>query len=97
MKGPTLGKLIASLDDPVVALDLVTALGQPALTRRLTTAAEAADRPVTEILSGTVRRFLDTASDETWVQLMGIMNRAQDPGLAALGAILANALPETKE
>ncbi|WP_281004751.1 hypothetical protein [Mesorhizobium hawassense] len=38
---------------------------------------------------------MDTASDDLWTQLIGIMNRAQDPGLAAMRAILDKALPRT--
>lgn len=89
-----LGRLIDSLDDPKVALGLVEALGDPALSERLTAAAQAANRPAAEIMSSTVRGFLDTASDDHYVQLVGIMSRAEDPGLAALRAILVSALPE---
>lgn len=87
-----LGKLIDSLDNPAVTLKLVAALGDPALEERLATAADAVGRPVADIVATTVRSFLNTASDDHWVQLVGIMNRAEDPGLAALRAILSSAL-----
>lgn len=87
-----LGKLIESLDDPAVTLKLIAALGDPALETRLAAAADAAGRPVADIVATTVRNFLNSASDDHWVQLIGIMNRAQDPGLAALRAILSSAL-----
>jgi hypothetical protein len=48
-------------------------------------------------MASTVHGFLDTASDDHWLQLVGIMNRARDPGLAAIRAILDKALPSEKE
>ena len=89
-----LGALIASLDDPVVASGLVAALDDPSLAARVAAAAAASGRAPAEIVAATVRSFLDTASDDHWVQLVGIMNRAADPGLATLRAILSKALPE---
>jgi hypothetical protein len=44
-----------------------------------------------------VRSFVETASDDLWTQLVGIMNRAEDPGLAAMRAILVKAFPPAKE
>lgn len=88
------GKLIESLDDPAVTLKLVAALGDPGLETRLAAVADATGHPVADIVATTVRNFLNSASDDHWVQLIGIMNRAEDPGLAALRAILSSALPE---
>lgn len=89
-----LGELIDSLDDPKVASRLVLALGDAQLSRRLTDAAKAAGEPEWDVLAATVRGFLLDASDDHWLQLVGIMSRAQDdPGLAAIRAILTKALP----
>jgi len=90
-----LGAVIASLDDPAVTARLVAALDDPALAARLAAAAAASGRAPAEVAAATVRRFVDTASDDHWVQLIGIMGRADDPGLAALRAMLHSALPET--
>jgi hypothetical protein len=89
-----LGRLIASLDDPALALGLVEALEQPALTERLAAASAAAGRAPAELVASAVRGFVDTASDDHWLQLVGIMNRAEDPTLAAMRAILEKALPK---
>ena len=89
-----LGKLIDSLDDPVVAMNLVAALTDPELEARLANAAEAEGRPTADVVATIVRNFLNAASDDHWVQLIGIMNRVKDPGLAALRAILASELSE---
>jgi hypothetical protein len=88
------GHLLASLDNPKVALGVVAALDDPALINRLKVASDAAGRSQADIMASTVRGFLDMATDEHWLQLVGIMNRAEDPGLAAIRAVLAKALPQ---
>lgn len=88
-----LGNLIATLDNPAVTERLIAALGDKAIEERLARAAGSAARPACEIAAETVRGFLASASDDHWVQLIGIMSRAEDPGLAAIRAILTKALP----
>lgn len=89
-----LGDLIASLDDPKVAMGLVATLDEPALLTRLTNAAEESGRLPADIVSSAVRHFMETAPDDLWTQLIGIMNRAEDPGLMAMRAILEKTLPQ---
>ena len=48
-------------------------------------------------MASALRYFMETASEDYWVQLIGIMSRAEDPGLAAIRAILTKALPDTAE
>jgi hypothetical protein len=91
-----LGRLIASLDDPAVAAGLVAAVDDPALLGRLAAAAKAAGEPEAVLVASAVRNFVETASDDLWTQLIGIMNRAEDPGLAAMRAILTKAFPPTE-
>ena len=88
-----LGKLIDDLDDPNVVLDLVAALDAPDLLTRTGRAADAEGLTPSTYLATSVRAFVDEASDETWLQLVGIMNRAEDPSLAAMRAILEAVLP----
>jgi hypothetical protein len=88
-----LGQLIETLDDPATAHGLMAALDDPVLTKRLTTAAAAVGETPAVLLATTVREFLEKASDDHWVQLVGIMGRSSTPGLAALRAVLAKALP----
>ena len=90
-----LGNLIASLDDPKVAMNLLAALDEPALLMRLAVAAEESGRPPVDIVGSVVRNFMETAPDDLWTQLIGIMNRAEDPGLTAMRAILEKALPRS--
>ena len=92
-----LGKFINDLDDPQVVLDLVAALDAPDLLARIGRAAAAEGQTPSAYLAVSVRTFVDTASDDTWLQLVGIMNRAEDPSLAAMRAILEAVLPVSEE
>ena len=87
------GRLIETLDDPDVAARVLAALADDALSQRLAEAAAASGRSRDAMLAATVRGFLETARDDQFVQLIGIMNRAEDPGPAAMRAILDMALP----
>ena len=91
------GDLIASLHDPKVALGVVASLDDPSLVARLAAAADERGGEPSETVRAAVHGFIDTASDDDWMQLMGIMNRAGDPGLAAVRAILSRRLPELPE
>ena len=73
-----LGHLIASLDEPEVSARLLSALQAPALQTRLAAAVAADGRAPAELVASAVRRFVDTASDDEWLQLVGIMGRATD-------------------
>ncbi|WP_292269483.1 hypothetical protein [Mesorhizobium sp.] len=74
---------------------IVAAFDEPTLLARLAAAANEAGRSPADIAGSAVRHFVDTASDDLWTLLIGLMNRAQDPGLAALRAILDKSLPGT--
>jgi len=91
-----LGNLIASLDDPNAAMAVIAAIDEPALVARLAAAADASGRSPADIVGSAVRNFLETATDDLWTQLIGIMNRAQDPGLSAMRAILEKTLPDAE-
>ncbi|MDG4880451.1 hypothetical protein [Mesorhizobium sp. WSM4884] len=91
-----LGDIIASLEDPKAAMAIVSAFEEPALAARLTAAADQSGRSPADIVGSAVRNFVDTASDDLWTQLIGIMNRAQDPGLAAMRAILEKTLRDVE-
>lgn len=91
------GTLVDSLDDPVVAMRLMEALDDATLSARLGAWAAAENRPEAELLAGAVRDFLDSADDDVWTQLVGIMTRAEDPGIAALRAVVSHALPKATQ
>jgi hypothetical protein len=97
MSTAMLGALIDTLDDPAVAQRLLAALDDPPLLDRLFAASIASGQPRPDIVSSAVRSFVETAPDDLWTQLIGIMSRAEDPGLAGMHAILRKAFPPAGE
>ena len=86
-----LGDLLAQLTDETTALETLVELGDLTLleTARGKAAAEGLD--LASYVTQTVQRYASTASDEEWVTLMGLLNRAQDPGATCLKRAFAYA------
>ncbi|SDR59370.1 hypothetical protein SAMN05519103_06402 [Rhizobiales bacterium GAS113] len=82
-----LGDLIANLDRPGVAAAVLTTL-DPTLAARIEQRAAAASMTTADFTAGAVREFVDRANDELWLQLLTVMRKAEDPGLAAIQTIL---------
>ncbi len=82
-----LGDLIANLDRPGVAAAVLTTL-DPILIAQIEQRAEAAAMAVADFTAGAVREFVERADDMLWLQLLNIMRKAEDPGLAAIQSIL---------
>lgn len=82
--GGRLWTTLTNLDNPKVALGLVAALNEPELLARLTAAAKATEMTPVDFVATAVRGFIETASDDHWLQLIGVMNRAEDPSLAVM-------------
>jgi hypothetical protein len=79
-----LGDLLAQLTDETTALEALVQLGDLTLleTARGQAAAEGLD--LASYVTQTVQRYAASATDEEWVTLMGLLNRAQDPGATCL-------------
>lgn len=88
------GALLASLDNPRTVERLIDALGMEGLLKRLENAAALEAMEPANYFATIIRSFMEAASDDHFVQLIGIMNRCEDPGLAAVRAILNKVLPE---
>ena len=86
------GDLIAHLHRPEVAVAALGSLPDPTLASRVEAAAEAAGLETPDYVAALVRGFMDHADDDRWLQIVGIMGKAVDPGLAALEAILRQAV-----
>jgi hypothetical protein len=82
-----LGELIAQLDRPDVANDVVTTL-DPDVARQLEHRAAEASMTLVDFVAGAVREFLDSADDDLWFQLLTIVRKSEDPGLTAVQTIL---------
>jgi hypothetical protein len=44
-----------------------------------------------------VGRFVDGASDEEWLKLIGLMSKTDNPGQVFLRRVLSNAVQDTTE
>jgi hypothetical protein len=82
-----LGDLIAQLDRPDVA-DGVLATINADIAERIERRAAAASMRVEDFVSGAVREFVERADDDLWFQLLTIVRKSGDPGLAAVQTIL---------
>jgi hypothetical protein len=82
-----LGDLIAALDRPEVFSNVLATL-DPELAANLAERAARVSMPVGDFSAGAVRAFLDEADDDLWFQLVTVMRKSEDPGLAAVETIL---------
>ena len=87
MNSTTLGDLIAHLDRPDVAAGVLTTL-DPRIRGRIEERAAAASMAVEDSAAGAVREFIECGDDELWFQLLTIIRKSDDPGLAAVQTIL---------
>jgi hypothetical protein len=66
----------------------VLATLDPNVAAQIERRAAAAAMITPDFIAGAVREFMDRADDELWLQLLTIMRNAENPGLAAIQAIL---------
>jgi anthranilate phosphoribosyltransferase len=88
-----LGRVLGVLTNPAGAEDALSSLGDTALLQQVRDAAGEHGVTPGEFVAGTIRHQLDTAGDEVWLDLIGRMQNAPQPGVAALKTILALAFP----
>lgn len=82
-----LGDLIANLDRPDIAAAVLTTL-DPIVAAQIERRAVAVKMIAADFAAGAVREFMDRADDELWLQLLTIMRKSENPGLAAVQTIL---------
>jgi hypothetical protein len=82
-----LGELVADLDRPDVANSVMTTLRFD-IAQQIERRAAAASMPIAGFVAGAVREFLENADDDLWFQLLTIVRKSDDPGLAAVQTIL---------
>lgn len=88
-----LGKLLDSLGDETFAVETIIKLGDLGLLSHVEQIAANNDLSVGEVITQAVRQFAAHADADQWVQLMSLINKAEDPGSAALKQMLNVALP----
>ena len=82
-----LGELIAGLDRPEIVHSVLATLALP-LREELQRRAVAAGMTLEDFAAGAVHEFVESADDELWFQLLTVMRKSEDPGLAAVQTIL---------
>ena len=88
-----LGTLLDKLRDETFAVETVINLGDLGLLLRVEKVAADHNLGFGEAVTQTVHNFTANADADQWVQLMSTINRADDPGGAALIQMLNVALP----
>jgi hypothetical protein len=91
-----LGDVIARFDDEVFASETLFALDDLALTTRVLALAAESHLSAGEFAAESVGQFVNGASDEEWLTLIGLMSRADNPGQVFLRRVLSNALPPSQ-
>lgn len=88
------GTLLEKLNDKAFAVETVINLGDLGLLVRVEKVATDNGLEFGEAITQTVHNFTANAGADQWVQLMSTINRAEDPGGAALKQMLEIALPQ---
>jgi hypothetical protein len=66
----------------------VLATVSPVIRQRLEARAAEASMTVADFAAGAVREFVEYADDELWFQMLSVMRKTDDPGIAAVQTIL---------
>jgi len=79
-----LGDVLARLTDETPAVETILGAGDLTLLTMVKERAAAEGLDLAACVTQTVQRYTHEASDEEWVTLIGLMNRANDPGAVCL-------------
>ena len=79
-----LGDILARLTDETTAVETILGAGDLTLLTMVKERAAAEGLDLAACVTQTVQRYTHEASDEEWVTLIGLMNRANDPGAICL-------------
>jgi hypothetical protein len=89
-----LGDLINALQDEQTAATTLQSLTNLVLSARTAEMAAAFDESIGQYVAASIGRFAATADDESWLRLIGDVERSDDPGAAALTRMLLWALDD---
>jgi len=84
-----LGDIIARFQDEALVSETLCSLGDLALMASIVTRAAESNVSIGEFAVATVGRFINGATDEQWLTLIGQMSRADDPGQVFLRRVLS--------
>ena len=91
-----LGDVIARFEDDAFVSETLFALDDLALTARITAVAAEQGVSAGEFAAQAVGQFVNGASNEEWLTLIGLISRADNPGEVFLRRVLSNALPRSE-
>lgn len=92
-----LGDVIARFEDDAFVSETLFALDDLALTARITAAAAEQKVSAGDFAAQAIGQFVNGASDEEWLTLIGLISRADNPGEVFLRCVLSNALLRSQE
>ena len=91
-----LGSIIANLSDETSIHETLASLDDLVLMARMGEATTQAGLPLGCFASAAVGSFVARADDATWLSLMAVTSKAEDPGKACLRYILGAEIPVPK-
>ena len=92
-----LGDVIARFDGGAFANEMLFALGDLALTAQVVASAAENNISPGEFAAQSVGQFVNGASDDEWLTLIGLMSRADNPGQVFLQRVLSKAFPHREK
>jgi hypothetical protein len=87
-----LGDFLNQLSDETAATEAILSVDDLSMLAAMREQAQADGLDLPAYVAGTVRRYAAEASDEEWITLMGLLNRAPDPGVTCLKRAFEHAL-----
>ena len=87
-----LGDILARLSDETAAIETILGAGDLTLLAAAKERAAAEGLDLAACVTQTVQRYTHEATDEEWVTLIGMMNRAQNPGATCIKRAFEHAL-----
>ncbi len=89
-----LGEIIRDFSQEARATEALLSCNDITLLARIGEAAERYEETVGEYAAGAVRRFANLATSEDWLSLMNAIERADDPGINCLTAMMTWSLKQ---
>ncbi len=89
-----LGEIIRDFSQEARATEVLLSCNDITLLARIGEAAERYEETVGEYAAGAVRRFANLATSEDWLSLMNAIERADDPGINCLTAMMTWSLKQ---
>lgn len=83
-----LGALLSRLEGENDVAAFLAGIGDVMLLQRVEATAAAFDETSTEYVTAAVRRYAGLASSDDWLAMMTTMEKAEDPGRAAIAVII---------